>query len=212
MCSGAEGGTPPQTPVVMNSTVPQSPVRLWDSSSSNQSNSNDISAATAAAAPKDWWHALMPGQRRKCKRGAQCSAPACRELPGVLVADDNPVNRAIVLRALARAGFYVVSAEDGRQAFALYATSPEDIGLVIMDIEMPGTGGVESAALIRSFEAAHGLRRVPIFAWTSALDEYEDACRIVGMNGAIDKPCEIGALEGFVTQVCAGAGGTDCGS
>ena len=68
--------------------------------------------------------------------------------PTVLIADDSPTLRRIVSTVLERAGFTVVTAEDGVEAVqGVFRTQPD---AVILDIRMPGMSGVEFLRQIRS--------------------------------------------------------------
>ena len=61
-------------------------------------------------------------------------------LATVLVVDDDPSVRMLVLKALTRAGFDVVAAADARSAQAAAARHPE-IALLVLDVNVPGGGG-----------------------------------------------------------------------
>ncbi len=68
----------------------------------------------------------------------------------VLIADDDAMVRRALAAALARVGFDVCTARDGRAAVRLAEIAPPDIALV--DLDMPG-GGVE---LVKRLKALHG--------------------------------------------------------
>ena len=70
--------------------------------------------------------------------------------PTVLVVDDEPVVRAWIARALARAGIHSVAAADGRQALRLIADGTARPDVLLTDLEMPAMGGVELAARIHA--------------------------------------------------------------
>jgi PAS domain S-box-containing protein len=69
------------------------------------------------------------------------------QLPGrplrVLVVDDEPGIRQVLLRLLARDGHAVVLAEDGGEALQKARTAKEAFDLVLTDLRMPGVGGEE---------------------------------------------------------------------
>ncbi len=67
------------------------------------------------------------------------------------------------------------------------------IDAIVMDMNMPGTGGVETTALIRARSDAYA--SVPIIALTSQSDrEAIESCLAAGMNEVMTKPAQIGAL------------------
>ena len=63
----------------------------------------------------------------------------------ILIADDEDIVRALVVRALREAGYRVVQAQHGGAAIALLAAQGGTIDLVISDLVMPGIGGREIA-------------------------------------------------------------------
>ncbi len=67
----------------------------------------------------------------------------------ILVADDEPAVRGICLRSLTRAGYKVVSVNNGREAIERARQEPFD--LFLTDLNMPGIGGLEAYRIIQSF-------------------------------------------------------------
>ena len=65
----------------------------------------------------------------------------------VLVVDDNPENRDMLSRRLARRGYTVAVAEDGHQALKM--TEAQHFDLVLLDIMMPGISGLEVLKILR---------------------------------------------------------------
>ena len=60
----------------------------------------------------------------------------------ILIADDSSITRKILQRALEKAGFDVIVAEDGDDAWQKLTQSP-DISLAILDWMMPGLSGID---------------------------------------------------------------------
>jgi CheY-like chemotaxis protein len=69
--------------------------------------------------------------------------------PGVLVVDDDAFVRKIVQLGLEREGFDVWLAMDGWEAIDQYRTHRNDIGVVLLDIRMPGMDGPQTLAALR---------------------------------------------------------------
>jgi twitching motility two-component system response regulator PilH len=68
-------------------------------------------------------------------------------MPTVVIADDSPTLRRIVGTVLERAGYTVVTAEDGVEAVqAVFANQPD---AVILDVQMPRVSGYVAARLIK---------------------------------------------------------------
>ena len=125
----------------------------------------------------------------------------------ILLAEDNKINQQYAIVVLNKAGFHVTIAEDGHQAVA--AVQSADFDLVLMDIQMPGLGGVEATRLIRALPAPKNA--VPIFAMTAhamrgASEEYMAA----GMNDYISKPFQPALLLAKLDQLAKGLAPIPC--
>ncbi|HET9133702.1 MAG TPA: response regulator [Gemmatimonadales bacterium] len=66
----------------------------------------------------------------------------------VLLAEDEPAVRAVTERILARAGYTVVSAGSGEEAYDLFKRRLEEIDVLLTDIVMPGMNGQELAVRV----------------------------------------------------------------
>jgi CheY-like chemotaxis protein len=67
----------------------------------------------------------------------------------ILVADDDEMVRGVVRTLLIYRGYQVEEAEDGQQAVEKYSLSPNDIDLVMMDLNMPTLSGQEALSELR---------------------------------------------------------------
>ncbi|MDG5978406.1 multi-sensor hybrid histidine kinase [Hydrogenophaga taeniospiralis CCUG 15921] len=116
-------------------------------------------------------------------------AQAGRRFAGlcVLLAEDHPVNELLMQQLLTRLGCTVRLAREGEQAVAQWEQGGVD--LVLMDVQMPGTNGLQAAQRIRELEASRRVRRTPIVAVTAnAMPGDREACLAAGMDGYIPKP------------------------
>lgn len=94
---------------------------------------------------------------------------------------------------LQRLGHQVFSAVDGAEAVAAFQR--ESVDLILMDVQMPGTDGLEASRQIRALEQVAGRSAVPIIALTaSVLDRDRQAALDAGMNGFAGKPLDMPAL------------------
>ncbi|MEX2281080.1 MAG: type II/IV secretion system protein [Gemmatimonadota bacterium] len=75
--------------------------------------------------------------------------------PSVLVVDDDSANRLIARALLDRAGYKVVEAENGEQAWELISARP--FHLVVLDLDMPRMGGREVLKKMRSTPATSSI-------------------------------------------------------
>ena len=103
----------------------------------------------------------------------------------ILIVDDEPINRAMLVSMLSEAGFTdCVEASCGNDALAIVEQAIPD--LVLLDVVMPGMSGFEVAPQIRNL--ADG-RYLPIL-FITALDDKESLmkCLEVGGNDFATKP------------------------
>jgi signal transduction histidine kinase/CheY-like chemotaxis protein len=108
----------------------------------------------------------------------------------ILMAEDNPVNRELVLAYLEPLGLVVDTAIDGQAALALAAARPQDQphDLVLMDMQMPRLDGIGATRAIR---ALPGWQHVPIVALTaSAFSDTQAESADAGMNDFLSKPLD----------------------
>ena len=100
----------------------------------------------------------------------------------VLLVEDNEVNQMVAVAVLSEAGIVVDSAFDGEEALEKLETQPQ---LILMDIQMPGRDGYDTAREIRLRE---GWKR-PIVAMTAhALHTERQRCLDAGMDDYVAKP------------------------
>ena len=103
----------------------------------------------------------------------------------ILLAEDNQINQAGIIRLLQQAGCSVRGAGTGREVLTHLAEMPFDI--VLMDIQMPEMGGDEATRLIRTGGAPYA--NIPIVALTgNSLDGASDQYLRLGMNAFVAKP------------------------
>jgi DNA-binding response OmpR family regulator len=93
----------------------------------------------------------------------------------VLVVDDEPIVRDVVVRYLRRDGFTTLEAGDGDSARRLIETGEPE--LVVLDVMLPGTDGLELCRWIRSRS------ELPVIMLTA---RGEEADRIVGLELGAD--------------------------
>jgi sigma-B regulation protein RsbU (phosphoserine phosphatase) len=114
---------------------------------------------------------------------ASADAPAAE--PGrILVVDDDPANRDVLSRQLARQGHTVAAAEHGEAAIARLRTEPFD--LVLLDMMMPVLDGFST---LRALKGDRALRHLPVIM-ISALDELAAVVKCIehGAEDFLPKP------------------------
>ncbi len=111
----------------------------------------------------------------------------------VLVVDDDDGVRTAVTWALEADGFSVIAVEDGLGAMEVLASAA--LSLVVLDLSLPGLGGLDILNRLRTAEARDGTWRLPVIVLSGRDSEMD---RIVGLDlGADDylvKPFSPGEL------------------
>ncbi|MDB5959117.1 MAG: hypothetical protein JWP59_411 [Massilia sp.] len=131
------------------------------------------------------------GKRASVRVGAPPAKAGARQLAGLrlLVVDDSEINREVARRILSDQGASVALADDGSAALAWLGEHPDQIDLVLMDVQMPVMDGIEAT---RQLRAMPRFARLPIVALTAgAFQSHHDAAREAGMSHFITKPFDI---------------------
>lgn len=118
----------------------------------------------------------------------------------ILVIDDDETIRSVFKRFLDGKGYEVVVAGDGRQGLRLLEEAPVD--LVITDIMMPETDGLEVVMAIRGKEA-----NVPVVAISGGMHampmDFLPMAKKFGACDVLYKPVELDDLLGAVEKALA---------
>ena len=105
----------------------------------------------------------------------------------VLIVDDVPQNRAVLVDSLNVLGFDLVEAADGRQALDCAERVRPD--LIVMDVTMPVMDGLEATRSIRRSPTLAGL---PILASSGSTNhETEAKCLEAGADAFLAKPIDL---------------------
>ncbi len=124
----------------------------------------------------------------------------------ILLVEDSPEDYEATERAFRRAGLKnpIHRCSDGDEAldylfrrgrYADPATSPKP-GIVLLDLNLPGTDGREVLEEIKGNES---LRCIPVIVLTTSSDERDiQACYSAGANSYVQKPVD---LDGFMKAI-----------
>ncbi|MCE9667357.1 diguanylate cyclase [Myxococcus stipitatus] len=109
---------------------------------------------------------MAEGERKRTQEVARKAGPG-GELSGrtVLIVDDDPAHVAHVREGLAPRGYLFREAHDGAQALSAIRESRPD--LILMDVEMPGLGGVEVCRIIKANAGEDGFGFIPVILMTA---------------------------------------------
>ena len=112
----------------------------------------------------------------------------------LLIVDDHPTNRMVLIRQAASLGYAARAVEDGQQALAAWESGR--FAAVITDCAMPVMTGYQLASAIREREWRHGSGRIPIVACTAnALPSATQLCLASGMDDCLVKPASLADLS-----------------
>jgi CheY-like chemotaxis protein/HPt (histidine-containing phosphotransfer) domain-containing protein len=111
----------------------------------------------------------------------------------VLLADDHPTNRSLLLRQVNTLGYAAESAGDGIEALSKWKSGR--FAILVTDCNMPEMNGYELTRSIRELESASGGKRIPIIACTAiALGGEAETCFDAGMDDYLAKPVALKQL------------------
>lgn len=145
---------------------------------------------------------LALGLAPRCGRTA-FHAPSGAQSVHVLVAEDHPINRAVIERQLDLLGYIHTVVEDGQKAWD--ALSAARFDLLITDCHMPVLDGYALTQRIRRLEQESG-EHLPIIALSaSALPEEVDRCHRAGMDDFLAKPVQLEELQKKVAALASEA-------
>jgi two-component system chemotaxis sensor kinase CheA len=135
---------------------------------------------------------------RRAQPAGAPARPTALARTRVLIADDSLTTRSAMKALLEIAGYAVVTAADGEEAFGLLSTGGAQV--VVSDVQMPRLDGLE---LTRRIKADPRLRAVPVILVTS-LDAPAD--RVAGLEAGaegylVKREVERGKLLDLVRQL-----------
>ncbi len=106
------------------------------------------------------------------------------ENDSVLIVNDLPEQLSLMDNLLRKAGYSVMTAEDGLEAFQVAKTNHPDV--VISDVSMPGVNGIEFCRLVRQDQ---DLRSIPILLVSAHLKDTETM--VEGLRSGADDYLEL---------------------
>jgi chemotaxis signal transduction protein/DNA-binding NarL/FixJ family response regulator len=127
----------------------------------------------------------------------------------VLVVEDNALNRKVAVSLLEKLGVRAETARTGEEAVA--AVRAKNFELVLMDIELPGMGGLAATSEIRRWQAENagqGIQRDPIMIVATTAHQGQDVrgqCLDAGMDEVVSKPLRVEDLENLIGRRQSGS-------
>jgi two-component system response regulator len=123
----------------------------------------------------------------------------------VLVIEDNPDDRELLLRQLRKAGMdsHVKFISDGKEAFNFLtgpqAPLPESLIAILLDLRLPSMSGLE---LLRKLRARDDFHSVPVTVMTSSNDPNDlEECRKLRVINYVSKPVTFTSFSKAIADV-----------
>jgi CheY-like chemotaxis protein len=108
----------------------------------------------------------------------------------VLVVEDDPTLQLVMKMAISHLGYQCEVVGSGEEALERDFAK---VGLIFMDIGLPGIQGLQATARIRENEQKRQARRVPIVALTG--HAVKEQCLEAGMDDYLQKPALVDDIQ-----------------
>jgi two-component system, cell cycle sensor histidine kinase and response regulator CckA len=122
----------------------------------------------------------------------------------ILLVDDEPMVRKATRRSLERAGYRVMTAEDGSEAVQVFREHGGQIEAVVLDMVMPVMGGADCFRALRGLDPELGVILVSGYA----LEKDARDCLAAGAVAFLEKPYDPPQLIELVRSACSGSRAT----
>ena len=123
-------------------------------------------------------------------------------MPRVLVIDDDQHFRHYLVALLERAGYEVLSLQDGQRASAVLETSTIDA--IVTDLYMPNADGIEIVGMVRQRAPS-----VPVIGVSGGPLRARDPCiaamKLLGAKTVLAKPLDAAAFLAVLREALASA-------
>jgi two-component system, response regulator len=123
----------------------------------------------------------------------------------VLVIEDNPDDRELLLRQLRKSGLgdHVKFISDGKEALDFLtgpkAPPPDDLIVILLDLRLPSLSGLE---LLRHLRSRPQFQSVPVTVMTSSNDPKDlEECRRLNVAHYVNKPVTFSSFSKAVADV-----------
>ncbi len=117
----------------------------------------------------------------------------------VLIVDDDHAHVLMVEKGLSRHGYQFCEASDGSRA--LTAVREERPDLILMDVEMPGLGGVEVCRIIKANQSEAGFGFIPVILMTARQSTAKIEGLELGADDFLVKPFDMMELSARVKSM-----------
>ncbi|GAB4521790.1 MAG: hypothetical protein Fur0018_02690 [Anaerolineales bacterium] len=131
----------------------------------------------------------------------QAAAPAAVTAgTKILIIEDNPANRKMVLLQLKALGYPAEAVDHALEGIRRLQDTDGHYALILMDVQMPEMDGLMATRQIRTWESTHG-GHIPIVALTAnAMSGDRERCLEAGMDDYLSKPLRKADLQAVLQK------------
>jgi PAS domain S-box-containing protein len=147
------------------------------------------------------FHLFLPVSAKAAVPETSREDGVLRGVGTILLVDDEDGVRTVAARMLEQLGYHVMSVPSGSRALEIYFGEQHRIDLVILDMLMPGMGGVETFQKLKELDPEV---RVLLSSGYS-LDGDAQQVMAAGARGFIQKPYRLANLSHKVAEILAAA-------
>ena len=119
------------------------------------------------------------------------------ETVSILLVDDEEIVIGVGRQMLEKLGFSVLTATSGREAIDLYKDNQDKIGLVVLDMIMPGMGAGDTYNELQAFDPEIKV----LLSSGYGVDEQTSEVMKRGCKGFIQKPFNMKALSEKIQEI-----------
>ena len=117
----------------------------------------------------------------------------------ILLVEDFDDTRLMTKLWLTKKGYRVIEAENGQEAIDLARREQPD--LILMDMMMPGIGGLDATRQIREYQSLQGTPIVAVSAYGA--NEYREKALDAGCTEYVSTPFDPDALSKLIERLLA---------
>ena len=125
----------------------------------------------------------------------------------VLIVDDDPNIRKLIRQEVEDVGYSVIEARDGAEALVMAKNNVNKVGLILLDIIMPGVDGFD---VLRAIKTTAELAHIPVIVISAY--EHEKKLYQLGADGLLTKPINQVALQSHISTVMGNGDGENINS
>lgn len=124
----------------------------------------------------------------------------------ILLVEDDPTDMKLLSAVLNFSGYRVLEKVSAEQALAEISAHPLDV--ILLDLKLPGMGGLELARLLKKNPATS---HIPIVAITAVPEQFgKEAALAAGCDAYITKPVDTRELPNQILSAAGDHGGSQC--